>query len=150
MPDERFTVAILANAEPGKPDASPQRLAYELMAIFLAEKLAPLPTVNTKVSPKSYDALTGRYSFIPGQVWGRDGAVITISRRGTQLFGQVDDQPEVELFPESDTKFFLKVADAQITFVKDSNGKVVKITTRDEHGIELDTPRENEKKAIPQ
>jgi hypothetical protein len=38
----------------------------------------------------------------------------------TQLTGQ----PKFELFPESETKFFLKVVDAQITFVKDDKGVI--------------------------
>jgi CubicO group peptidase (beta-lactamase class C family) len=59
LPDEKFTVAILANAEPGKPTADPGRLAYQLADIYLADKLAPQAIINTNVSPKSYDALTG-------------------------------------------------------------------------------------------
>jgi hypothetical protein len=33
----------------------------------------------------------------------------------------------MQLFAESDTKFFLKVVDAQITFVKDADGKVTQL-----------------------
>jgi len=33
-------------------------------------------------------------------------------------------QPQFELFPESETKFLLKVVDAKVTFVKDDTGKV--------------------------
>jgi CubicO group peptidase (beta-lactamase class C family) len=86
MPDEKFTVAILANADPGKPDASPQRLAYRLMDIFLADKLAPLPTVNTKISPNSYDGSDGplrrrdRGSYGDHQQTGH--APVCLDRRG--------------------------------------------------------------------
>ena len=37
---------------------------------------------------------------------------------------QLTDQPKFEVFPESETVFFLKVVDATITFVKDDKGKV--------------------------
>jgi hypothetical protein len=37
---------------------------------------------------------------------------------------QMPGQPKVPIFPESDTKFFLKVVDAQIEFVKDASGKI--------------------------
>lgn len=37
---------------------------------------------------------------------------------------QATGQPQFELFPESETKFFLKVIDAKVTFVKDDTGKV--------------------------
>jgi hypothetical protein len=37
---------------------------------------------------------------------------------------QATGQPKLEMFPESATKFFLKVVDAQVSFVKDETGKV--------------------------
>jgi len=33
-------------------------------------------------------------------------------------------QPKSEMFPESETTFFVKDADAQFTFVKDDQGRV--------------------------
>ena len=38
--------------------------------------------------------------------------------------GEAPGQPKLELFPESETRFFLKVADIQITFVRDEKGNV--------------------------
>ena len=101
VPDKKFTVATLANAQPGRPKADPQILAQQLVDIFLADQLAPQEAiVNTNVSPKSYDVLTGRYVV--------KGAVMTISRRGTHLFLQFADQPEAEIFPESDDQLLLE------------------------------------------
>jgi len=100
--------------------------------IYLADRLAPLPTVNTKVSPKSYDALTGRYDLL--------GGILTISRRGPHLFAQFGGQPEAEIFPTSDTEFFSK-AGAQITFVKDSSGQAVRLSVRTYDGNELNALR---------
>jgi len=42
--------------------------------------------------------------------------------RGNQIFAQATGQPKFEIFPESETKFFLKVVDAQLVFVKGENG----------------------------
>jgi CubicO group peptidase (beta-lactamase class C family) len=39
IPDEKLTVTVLANANPGRPNASPSRLAYQMVDIFLADKL---------------------------------------------------------------------------------------------------------------
>ncbi len=101
------------------------------MDIYLADKLAPLPIVNTNVSPSSYEGLTGRYG-----PW-LAGVNLTISKGGTHLYGQIAEGPEMgpeaELFPKSDTEFFSKTG-AQITFVKDTSGKVVKIIV---HGTVL-------------
>ncbi len=38
--------------------------------------------------------------------------------------GQATGQPKVELYPEAETKFFLKVVDGQVEFQKDDAGKV--------------------------
>ncbi|HVS73346.1 MAG TPA: serine hydrolase domain-containing protein [Phycisphaerae bacterium] len=52
LPDEKFTVIVLANAN-GRPDASPERLAYQLVDIYLANNLAPAAAVDTGGSPTS-------------------------------------------------------------------------------------------------
>ena len=48
---------------------------------------------------------------------------MTITRDGAQLFVQATGQPKLEMFPESDRDYFLKVVDAQITFETDSQGR---------------------------
>ena len=40
---------------------------------------------------------------------------------------QATGQPKFELFPTSETEFFLKVVEAQVTFVKDEAGKVTQL-----------------------
>lgn len=79
----------------------------------------PLPAARqaVKLDPKLYDRLTGDYELTPG-------FIITLVRRGDGLFSQATGQPEVELFPESETRFFLKVVDAQIDFTVDASGRV--------------------------
>ena len=57
------------------------------------------------------------------------------------LFAQTADGPEAEIFPKSDTEFFSKLG-GQITFVKDSSGKVVKIIGYGD-GSDLVAPRVN-------
>ena len=48
---------------------------------------------------------------------------ITISLDGDQLMSQVTGQPAVPIFPESETKFFLKVVDAQLEFTLGEDGR---------------------------
>ena len=45
---------------------------------------------------------------------------ITVTREGSRLFVQATAQPRLEIFAESESKFFLKVVDAHITFLSDS------------------------------
>jgi hypothetical protein len=78
------------------------------------EKAAP---VAAAVDPAVYDAYVGEYELAPG-------FVLTVTREGDKLMTQATGQGKVEVFPSSPTEFFLKVVDAQLSFVKDAAGKV--------------------------
>ncbi len=69
------------------------------------------------MNPKLYDAYTGCYELTPD-------FILTITKVGDRLFAQATGQSIVELFPESETSFFTKAVDAQITFVKGQQGQV--------------------------
>lgn len=77
----------------------------------------PAPRKEVSVDPKLYDLYVGDYELAPN-------FTITIVRQGNRLLSRATGQPEVELFPESETRFFLKLVDAQIDFVKDASGRV--------------------------
>jgi hypothetical protein len=78
---------------------------------------APKEREVAKVDPAIYDAYVGEYELVPG-------FVLTVTRDGDKLLTQATGQQRLEIFPESETEFFLKVVDAQLTFVKDADGKV--------------------------
>jgi hypothetical protein len=46
------------------------------------------------------------------------------------LIAQATGQPKINIYAESETKFYLKVVDAQIEFFKDATGKVEKLELR--------------------
>jgi CubicO group peptidase (beta-lactamase class C family) len=79
----------------------------------------PLPRERQEVrmNPAVYDAYAGEYEITPG-------FSITITREGNQLFALPTGQGKAELFPESESRFFLKVVDAGIEFVRGPDGKV--------------------------
>ena len=52
---------------------------------------------------------------------------ITITKKGTKLFGQATRQPRFEIYPENDTLFFLTVVKAKIAFQL-KNGAVESLT----------------------
>jgi len=120
FPDERVTVVVLLNND----NAAASVVARDLAAIVFSEKYE-VPKVRqlASVDPKIYDALIGQYEIAPT-------FVLTISRDGNKLMAQATGQPSAELFPESETKFFLRVVDAQITFTKDANGQVTGLVLR--------------------
>jgi serine-type D-Ala-D-Ala carboxypeptidase/endopeptidase len=83
-----------------------------------------------RLEAKILDAYVGEYQLAPN-------FVLTISREGDQFFGQATGQEKLELFAETETDFFLKAVDAQITFVKDDKGQVTSLVL---HQNNLDHP----------
>lgn len=79
----------------------------------------PLPAARVAIAldPKAYDRLAGDYELAPN-------FLITILRRDGKLISRATGQAEVELFPESETRFFLTVVDAQVDFLVDAEGRV--------------------------
>ena len=61
---------------------------------------------------------TGEYQLNPG--------TLTITREGNRLYGQIKGQNKLELFPEAQNKFFSKDVNADIEFIKDSEGNITK------------------------
>ncbi|MBL8207712.1 MAG: serine hydrolase [Blastocatellia bacterium] len=116
FPEEKVTVVVLRNVDGGAP--GPGKISADLAAILFGEKY-DIPTVKTvaKVDPKIYDAYVGEYQLAPN-------FILTVRRNGDRLMTQATGQGEIEIFPESETKFFPKVMEASLTFVKDESGKV--------------------------
>jgi len=65
---------------------------------------------------------------------------VTISRKGSGLQVQATNQPTVSIFAESDSEFFFKVVDAQISFVRDASGKVTKLVLH-QGGMDQSAPK---------
>lgn len=87
-------------------------------AQIFAKTDKPLPQERqaVKIEAALFDRLAGEYELAPN-------FTITILRRGDKLISHATGQPEVELFPESETRFFLKVVDAQVDFTLDASGR---------------------------
>jgi CubicO group peptidase (beta-lactamase class C family) len=116
-PDQKLCVVVLCNVVP----TNPGRVAHDLAALALGEPYElPRPRKVAKVDPKIYDAYVGRYQLEPN-------VIMTFTREGDRLMTQLTKQPPFEVFPESETTFFLKVVDATLTFVKDDKGKVTHV-----------------------
>ena len=62
-----------------------------------------------------------------GQFQLAPGFIITIRVDGNKIFAQATGQSEFEIFPSSETKFYLKVVNAQIDFVKNDDGDFNKL-----------------------
>jgi CubicO group peptidase (beta-lactamase class C family) len=81
----------------------------------------PLPShVEIKLQPDLLSNYIGEFELSPG-------FVLAVTLEGDRIFTQATGQNKVEIYPESETKFFLKVVDAQLEFVKDDTGKFNKV-----------------------
>jgi CubicO group peptidase (beta-lactamase class C family) len=72
-----------------------------------------------KVDEKILEMYVGEYEIAPEFIF-------TVTKEKDRLFAQATGQDKFEIFSETETKFFLKVTDAQLEFVKDETGKVTK------------------------
>ena len=74
---------------------------------------------EVKIDPAILEQYVGEYSM---------GAAFSfvITRDQDRLFVQADGQEQFEIFARSESKFFLKINDAELEFVKDETGKVAK------------------------
>jgi CubicO group peptidase (beta-lactamase class C family) len=75
---------------------------------------------QVQVNTKLWDGYVGNYQLAPN-------FSIAITREGDHLFEQATSQPKSEIFPESDKDYFLKVVDAQLTFVTDAHGRATEL-----------------------
>lgn len=52
---------------------------------------------------------------------------ITVHHSGGEIFVQATGQSEFEIFPTSETRFVLKVVEAEIEFIRGDDGKVERL-----------------------
>lgn len=113
-PDDKLTIAVLGNLNGGAPDA----IAAQLAAVVHGEKVVlPSERKEITVPPDILAKYVGTYELAPT-------FSIVITLESGQLMAQATNQPKFPLFAESESKFFLKVVDAQLDFLKNDKGEV--------------------------
>ncbi len=113
--DDKLTVIVLTNLA----SADPGKIAHGIAGLYNPE-LRPPERKVVRIDAKTFDAYIGEYELSPD-------LIIIISREADKFYLEATSQPRAEIFPESDTEFFLKAVEAQLTFVKDANGKVAQL-----------------------
>jgi CubicO group peptidase (beta-lactamase class C family) len=107
--------AVMTNSDSGS------RLASEILRAISREygwpDFRPAERTIVRVDPALFRDYVGRFQLGPD-------FILTITQEGDHLFTQATGQPKAEIFAESDRDFFPKVSDAQITFVRDGQGRV--------------------------
>ena len=131
FPQQHFSVAVLCNVA----SANASALAAQVADLYLADVLQPLPQaeaepVEVKIDPHVFDVYAGEYAVDNnGQP-----VVMTFGRQGERFFLQPPGQPPVEIFPTSETEFFIKVAPGRIAFQREADGKVNRVVLHRSQG----------------
>jgi len=111
-PSRRLGVVVLSNIDASVDD----------IGIHLLDETFPLRSPPKRRTEVAVDSLVlmryvGEYELAPT-------FHVVVTREAANLFVQATGQPRFPIFGESDSTFFLKVVDAQISFERDTTGTV--------------------------
>ena len=121
-PNENVTIIVLSNMG----NSPSPYIARDLAAIVFGEKYdLPVEHKAIKLDPKIYDAYLGEYERQPGRNF-------RVFKENERLFLAYLGRPTIELFPESETRFFVKIIDIQFSFVRDEKGQVTHLILHQE------------------
>ena len=111
-PQRKIGVVVLSNST----------LSIDDIAFHILNPASPLVTVRAAIAvpADSLDAYVGTYQLTP-QI------AIGIRKDGTGLVAEATGQGEAPIYASARDEFFLKVMDAQLSFVRDSTGRVVSL-----------------------
>lgn len=126
-PQKKVGVVVLSNSNIIITDIGFVALTGKLDLFQLDASLEP---EAVSVNPSVYEAYVGTYQTTPT-------FFITVTIENGRLFAQGTGQPRFELFPQSENTFFLKAVRATVTFVKDSQGKVIRAVVHTYGGDEI-------------
>ncbi|HET9746990.1 MAG TPA: serine hydrolase [Chitinophagaceae bacterium] len=82
-----------------------------------SSKPIPAEKTETKVDKTILMSYAGEYELMPG-------FTIQITVEDERIFAQATNQGKNEIFPQSESRFFLKVVDAQLEFFKGPDNKI--------------------------
>ncbi len=124
-PRRRVGVVVLSNST----------LSIDDIGFHILNPALPLQTVRAAIAmpAESLDAYVGTYQLAPT-------FAIAVRREGASLVAQATGQGANPIFPSARDEFFFKVVDAQISFVRDSTGKVTSLILH-QAGRDLPAPR---------
>jgi hypothetical protein len=130
-PDEKLAIVVLSNLN----GDAPSRIAKKIASVMHGGKVTVLSDLKeVRVSPNVLANYVGTYQLAPNFT-----AVIRLE--GGQLFAQGLNGPPYPLFPESETKFFIKDVEApEFEFTLDEKGKATSLTTH-QGGVDMTGPR---------
>ncbi len=116
-PRTKVGVVVLSNTT---TTAGVDDIGLHVLDARLPTLQPPKPHTEVTVDPSLFDGYVGAYQLAPN-------FVLTITRDGSRLFAQATGQPKFEIFAEAAKEYFLKVVDAQLTFVTNADGRATAV-----------------------
>ncbi len=116
--DKKIGVVVLSNMNISADD-----IGFHLLdSSYGLEKVEGSVVVKTEI----LDKYAGKYKFIGSEV------TVTVTREGNMLLAQIQGQPKIAVFPQSETEFFMKEASIKISFQVDEEGDVTGFVLKQE------------------
>jgi serine-type D-Ala-D-Ala carboxypeptidase/endopeptidase len=116
-PKVRVGVVVLSNSE--TPEGVDD-IGHQLLDARVALYEPPSERKEVHVDPTIFSGYVGYYQLSPR-------AVVSITQQEGHLYTQITGQPKFELFPSGPKDYFLKVVNAQVTFVTDGSGRATEL-----------------------
>ncbi|NNE71617.1 MAG: serine hydrolase [Rhodothermales bacterium] len=108
-------------------------LSWEIAELFFGDEMEPeeeeveesgeTPYDPADFDPETFDAYEGQFALDAVPAF-----VLTYTREDSQYYLQATGQPQFEIFPTSDSTFKLTVVEASMTFHRDPDGSVNRLT----------------------
>ena len=110
-------------------------IGYHLLypAFPLAKFTPPKEHKEIAIDSKILVGYTGQYQLAPN-------FIVTITQSGVHLYAQATGQPQFELFPEGQGRFFAKVSELTVAFQSDAEGNTTEFVLH-QGGMEVHAKR---------
>lgn len=121
IPEDDIVMIMLANIDDTSDMTTLEPMLKDLF--FITYGMPYQLPISLKTVPVSESVLTqyvGKYQLAPDRI-------LAITLEKGKIFLQVTGQDQFEIFPSSETDFFLKAVNARLTFQKDATGKVSQV-----------------------
>lgn len=121
LPADDISIIMLANVDDTSDITTLEPMIKDLA--FVVHDLPYQLPISYKPVPVSEAILkqyVGNYQLAPGRI-------LSITLDNGHAFLEVTGQGRFEIFPSSETDFFLKAVNAQLTFQKDNAGRVTQV-----------------------
>lgn len=116
VPGDETCIILLDN----RPSPALAKIAMDIDAMLNGQDIVLKTRKEINVDSAILHTYTGQYQLAPG-------FIITITLTNGRLISQATGQGKAELYAEKENFFFLKIVDAQIEFIKGSDGKIEKL-----------------------